>query len=113
MSSIPEYDLHGRGMLVDDALVMLERLISSARSGGPGLFAVVTGYGSSGGTSKIKSAVLAACRKYKKQNHIRGFLDGEKAGDMFSEEFLAFPDAASIPVVYHRVANPGVVIIRV
>lgn len=113
MNSIPEYDLHGRGMLVDDALARLECLISSARSGGPKLFAVVTGYGSSGGTSKIKSAVLTACRRYKKQNHIRGYLDGEKAGDMFSEEFLSFPDAASIPAMYHRMANPGIVIIRV
>ena len=113
MTSMPEYDLHGRGMLVDDALAMLERLISSARGGGPRLFAVVTGYGSSGGTSKIKEAVLATCQKYKRLNHIRGFLDGEKAGDMFSPEFLAFPDAASIPAMYHRMANPGIVIIRV
>lgn len=113
MNSLPEYDLHGRGMLVDDALSKLERLISTARGGGPKLFAVVTGYGSSGGTSLIKSAVLAACRKYKRQNHIRGFLDGEKAGDMFSPEFLAFPDAASIPAMYHRMANPGIVLIRV
>ena len=100
-------------MLVDDALAKLERIVSSARGGGPKLFAVVTGYGSSGGTSKIKDAVLAACRKYKRLNHIRGFLDGEKAGDVFSDEFLAFPDAASIPAVYHRTANPGIVIIRV
>lgn len=112
-NSIPEYDLHGRGMRVDDALAMLERIVSSARSRGPRLFAVVTGYGSSGGTSKIKSAVLAACRKYKRQNHIRGFLDGEKAGDMFSAEFLSFPDAASIPAAYHRSPNPGIVIIKV
>ena len=52
-------------MLVDDALAKLERIITSARGGGHGLFAVVTGYGSSGGTSKIKESVLSACRKYK------------------------------------------------
>lgn len=113
MGMLPEYDLHERGMRVDDALSKLERIISAARGGGPKLFAVVTGYGSSGGTSKIKSAVIAACRKYRRQNHIRGYLDGEKAGDMFSPEFLAFPNAAAIPAEYHRTANPGIVIIRV
>ena len=110
---IEEYDLHGRGMMVDDALARLNRIVSAARAGGPRLFAVVTGYGSSGGTSRIKSAVLAACRKYKQQNHIRGYLDGEFAGDMFSPQFLAFPDAASIPAQYHRSPNPGIVFIRV
>lgn len=113
MGALPEYDLHGRGMRVDDALAKLERIVSSARASGPRLFAVVTGYGSSGGTSKIKTAVLSACRTYLRQNHIRGFLDGEKAGDLFSREFLSFPDAASIPAPYHRTANPGIVIIRV
>ncbi len=110
---VPEYDLHGRGMRVDDALAEFERLVSAARGGGPKLFAVVTGYGSSGGTSRIKSAVLAACRTYRRQNHIRGFLDGEFAGDMFSEPFLAFPDAASLPAHYQRTPNPGLVFVRI
>ena len=110
---IEEYDLHGRGMMVDDALARLDRIVSAARAGGPSLFAVVTGYGSSGGTSRIKSAVLAACRRYRRQNHIKGFLDGEFAGDMFSPQFLAFPDAAAIPARYHRSPNPGIVFIRV
>ena len=92
MKAVPEYDLHGRGMLVDDATSELDRLISRARNGGARVFAVVTGYGSTGGTSRIKSAVLATCRKYKKQNHICGFLDGEYAGDIFPKQFLSFPD---------------------
>ena len=113
MRDLPEYDLHARGMLVDDATSELDRLVSRARGGGTRIFAVVTGYGSSGGTSRIKSAVLAACRKYLKQNHIRGFLDGECAGDMFSAQFLAFPDTGAIPVAYKRSPNPGVVFIAV
>ena len=81
----PEYDLHPNGARVDDALAQLNRIVSSARGGGASVFAVITGYGSSGGTAMIKSAVLAACRKYKRQNHIRGFLDGEFAGAVFRE----------------------------
>ena len=109
----PEYDLYVRGLRVDDATSELDRLVSRARNGGVRAFAVVTGYGSSGGTSRIKSAVLAVCRKYLKQNHIRGFLDGEYAGDMFSKQFLSFPDCGLIPVAYKRSPNPGVVIIAV
>ena len=113
MREIPEYDLHLPGMRVDDALSMFERIISSARNGGPKIFAVVTGYGSSGGTSKIKSSVIAQCRKYLKQNHIRGYLDGENAGDMFSPEFLSFPDVSMIPISYKRSPNPGIVFVAV
>ena len=113
MREIPEYDLHVRGMRVDDATSELDRLISRARNGGARVFAVVTGYGSSGGTSRIKSAVLAACRKYRKQNHIRGFLDGEYAGDIFSKQFLSFPDCGLIPNDYKRCPNPGIVFIAV
>ena len=113
MRELPEYDLHARGMRVDDATSELDRLISRARNGGVRVFGVVTGYGSSGGTSRIKSAVLAACRKYLKQNHIRGCLDGERAGDIFSKQFMSFPDTGAIPVAYKRSPNPGIVFIAV
>ena len=81
-NDITEYDLHPRGARVDDAVARLNRIVAAERNGGAGLFAVITGYGSSGGTAMIKNAVLAACMKYKRQNHIRGFLDGEYAGDI-------------------------------
>ena len=113
MRDLPEYDLHARGMRVDDATSELERLVARARNGNARVFAVVTGYGSSGGTSRIKSAVLAASRKYLKQNHIRGFLDGEHAGDIFSKQFLSLPDTGAIPVDYKRSPNPGIVFIAV
>ena len=74
---IEEFDLHPRGARVDDALARLDRIISYARGGGPSIFAVVTGYGSSGGTAMIKNAVIDACRRYRRQHHIRGYLDGE------------------------------------
>ena len=110
---IVEFDLHGRGMRVDDALERLERIVSSARARGPQFFAVVTGYGSSGGTSLIKSAVLEACRRYRRQNHIHGFLDGEEAADFLTPNTLAFPMTASIPARYRRSPNPGLVFICV
>ena len=66
--SFPEYDLHPSGARVDDAVAQLNRIVSSARGGGANLFAVITGYGSSGGTAMIKGAVLAACRQYLRQH---------------------------------------------
>ena len=111
--SFPEYDLHPSGARVDDALAQLNRIVSSARGGGASVFAVITGYGSSGGTAMIKSAVLAACRRYVRQRHIRGFLDGEYAGDIFSAQYQAFPEASRVPVRYKRTPNPGIVFICV
>lgn len=110
---IAEYDLHPRGMKVDEAVARLDRIVSSERSCGRGVFAVVTGYGSTGGTAMIKSAVLAQCRRYLRQNHIRGFLDGEFAGDIFSAQALAFPELCSLPAAAKRSPNPGVVYIAV
>ena len=66
---------------------------------------------SSGGTAMIKSAVLAACRRYLRQRHIRGFLDGEYAGDIFSAQYQSFPAADRVPVAYKRSPNPGLVFI--
>ena len=99
--------------MVEDALSSLERIVSQARASGPKLFAVITGYGSSGGTARIKDAVLARCRRYLAQNHIRGYLDGEKAGDVFCAEFIAFPETWSIPPAMKRSPNPGVVFVAV
>lgn len=113
MSELAEYDLHPAGMRADEALSELDRIVSRARASGHRVFAVITGYGSSGGTSLIKTAVLDACRRYVRQNHIRGYLDGEKAGDMFSPEFLAFPDWPQLPLACRRSPNPGVVFIAV
>ena len=110
-ASLPEYDLHVRGARVDDALAQLERIVSAARGGGQSVFAVITGYGSSGGTAMIKSAVIAACRRYLRQNHIAGFLDGEYAGDIFSPQYQSFPAADRIPASYKRSPNPGLVFI--
>lgn len=113
MMELVEYDLHPRGARVDDALAQLERVISAERARAPSLFAVVTGYGSSGGTAKIKASVLSACRRYLQLRHIRGYLDGEFAGDMFSPQGMAFPDMARLPVSARRAPNPGVVYICV
>ena len=99
--------------MVEDALSSLERIVSQARASGPNLFAVITGYGSSGGTAMIKDAVLKRCRRYVAQNHIRGYLDGEKAGDVFCAEFIAFPETWSIPAALKRSPNPGIVFIAV
>ena len=112
-NAIPEYDLHPAGASTEDALAILERIVASARRGNARVFVLITGYGSSGGTAKIKSAVLAKCRKYLAQRHIRGFLDGEFAGDMFSQQYMAFPAAAEIPVSYKRSPNPGIVFVCV
>ena len=113
-SDMVEYDIHRRGIHTDEALAMFSRIVSSERAKGRGgIFAVVTGYGSTGGTSLIKSAVLAACRRYMKQNHIKGFLDGEFAGDFFSPQCMAFPAASMIPVRYRRSPNPGLVFVCV
>ena len=113
MAVMPEYDLHANGMRVDDALARFDRIVSAARNGGDKVFAVVVGYGSTGGTSRIKTALLDACKKYIRQNHIRAFLDGEYAGDMFSPQFMAFPDFPQIPIQYRRCPNPGMIFVSV
>ena len=97
MKAVPEYDLHGRGMLIDDATSELDRLISRARNGGARVFAVVTGYGSTGGTSRIKSAVLAACRKYKSRTTSAGSWTANTPATSSRSSSFRSPTAASSP----------------
>ena len=113
MRRIAEYDLHRRGMTTEDALSELERLVSRARTHSPCLMIVMTGYGSSGGTSLIKEAVLRRCATLMRLNHIRGYLDGEYAGDLFAPQARSFPCAAELPSFYRCCPNPGTVIIAV
>ncbi|MBQ3314916.1 MAG: hypothetical protein IJG70_03040 [Kiritimatiellae bacterium] len=61
--------------------------------------------------ASFPEAVVSACRRYLRQNHIAGFLDGEFAGDIFSVQYQSFPAAARIPVAYKRSPNPGLVFI--
>lgn len=108
--SLAEYDLHKRGMRVDEALALLERVVSQERGSGA-VVSLVTGYGSTGGTAMIKEAVIAKCAEYVRLNHIRGYLDGEYAGDPFSTQALSFPDLWALPPSAKRSPNPGVVYI--
>lgn len=110
---IREYNLHGKGVRADDAVAKLDLIVSSERARGEGVFAVVTGYGSTGGTSIIKTAVLEACRDYLRTNHIRGYLDGDKAGDLFCDEALRFPAMGELPLQARMIPNPGVIYIAV
>ncbi len=108
-----EYDIHAPGMRADDATAALERIVSDERARGSGVFAVITGYGSRGGTSVIRDAVLRACSRYAALNHIRGYMPGDQAGDPFAPLHASFPDAWSIPARYKRSPNPGMVFICV
>ena len=71
MKVLPEYDLHARGMRVDDATI----------------FGVVTGYGSSGGTSRIngESASMLA-QELEKIRKEKGITQGELARRMGTKQ---------------------------
>ena len=109
----PEYDLHPRGAHVDDAISMFRRIVIEARSFGPSVFGVITGHGSSGGTARIRSAILDECKLMAAGGNIRGYLPGECAGDIFTSEYLSFPETQAVPVRYKRSPNPGIIFIAV
>lgn len=67
-------EFHGRVPLSE----IEKRLRVLAR--GQKAFKILTGYGSSGGTSRSKEEAIKALRRMKKQGVIKGFIPGEEAG---------------------------------
>jgi Smr domain len=62
---------------VNEALLRLDRAITSARQDGIALVKLIHGYGSSGVGGRIKEEVASALARHKRSSLIRDFIPGE------------------------------------
>ena len=71
---------------------------------------VITGYGSTGGSSKIKKAVIERLEEYKDKKYIKDFICGDEL-DIFNKKYQNFKYLALSPTEVKRIQNKGAVYI--
>lgn len=104
------FDLHLKGSTVKDALYNLEIAIKLAKKSKERILCLIVGYGSSGGSHKIKSMVIEALDELVKCNKVKEFICGNEL-DLFNEKFLKLKLAHLIPDICKKRRNPGEIIV--
>lgn len=71
---------------------------------------VITGYGSTGGSSKIKNAVIKRLEEYKESNYIKDFICGEEL-DIFNPKYQNFKYRSLLTDDIKKIQNKGAIYI--
>ena len=71
---------------------------------------VITGYGSTGGSSKIKNAVIKRLEEYKEKNYIKDFICGDEL-DIFNIKYQNFKYRNLLTEDIKRIRNKGAIYI--
>ena len=71
---------------------------------------VITGYGSTGGTSKIKNAVIERLEELKTQKYIKDYICGNEL-DIFNLKYQNFKYRDLIPEYVKKIRNSGAIYI--
>lgn len=103
-------DLHLKGTTVASALHDLDQTISLARKSREKVICLIVGYGSSGGTHKIKTAIIEELEVKKNKNNIKEYIVGSDL-DMFNPKYLNLKFKELIPEDVKRKRNPGEIIV--
>ena len=79
-------DLHLKKETVSTALYNLKEQIKLARATKEKIICFIVGYGSTGGSHKIRNAVLEQLKELKDKNQIKDYILGSNI-DIFDEKF--------------------------
>ena len=89
-------DLHLKNETVETACYNLMETIKLARATRERVLCLIVGYGSTGGTHKIKTAVLERLSELQSKNQVKGFIEGNEI-DMFNPKYLSLKNHEFIP----------------
>ena len=103
-------DLHLKKETVDTAIANLYSSINIARRTKEKLICLIVGYGSTGGTHKIKTAIENELNELKNKNQIKGFINGNEL-DIFNVKYQNFKYKMLLTEEVKRSKNPGAVYI--
>ena len=102
-------DIHSNKETVNDALYLLDLALKKAKRDKDNILCLITGYGSKGGTHKIRTAILERLEEYKNSNRIKAFILG---GDIdYGEKYIAFLKSAPRFYNVQKERNNGVIYI--
>lgn len=99
-------DFHG--LTVSSALYELNVFLKYSKQHKRKVVGLITGYGASGKTHKIKTAVLEVLSDLKEKKYLKDFLKGEDV-DLFNASFLQFPYRHLLDEDIKRRPNKGAI----
>lgn len=103
-------DLHLKNENVESAVVNLYSSIKLAKKTKEKILCLVVGYGSTGGTHKIKTAVENELEELKRKNQIKGYINGNDI-DIFNIKYQKLKNKELIPKDIINRRNPGEIIV--
>ncbi len=103
-------DIHSNKETVSAALYQLGEAIRLARRDKDKLLCVIVGYGSTGKTHKIRTAVIDELTNLKINNNIKGFICGNNL-DLFDPIYHGFEYRDRIPDSEKKKQNKGAIYI--
>lgn len=74
------------------------------------LLCLIVGYGSNGGSHKIRNNVITLLDEYKDSNRIKDYILGSDI-DIFNFKYQSFLGKDKIPVEFKNRVNPGVILV--
>lgn len=103
-------DLHLKKETVDTAIANLYSSINIARKTKEKVICLIVGYGSTGGTHKIKTAIENELNKLKNKNTIKGYINGNEI-DIFNVKYQTLIHKELIPKEVINRKNPGEILV--
>lgn len=107
-----QVDLHGHSETTKDALYQLKKAIELARKSKDHAVCLIVGYGSTGGSHKIKTTVLECLNEMLAKRQIRAFILGSHL-DIFDVNYQKLSDAQKklVSEKLGKTHNPGEVVV--
>ena len=102
-------DIHYKMPTVANALEHLDLFLKEVKRSEK-IVEVITGYGSTGGSSKIKNAVIKRLEEYKEKKYIKDFICGNEL-DIFNVKYQNFKYLNLIPTEIKKTQNKGAIYI--
>lgn len=102
-------DIHYGKPTVANALEHLEIFLKEVKRSEK-IVEVITGYGSTGGSCKIKNAVIERLEELKEKNYIKDYIFGNEL-DIFNKKYQNFKYRSLIPDSVKKMCNPGAIYI--
>lgn len=107
-----QIDLHGHGETVKAALYQLEKAIELTRKSKEHAVCLIVGYGSTGGSHKIRTAVLECLNEMLVKRQIKAFILGSQL-DIFDINYQKLSDTQKklVSEKLGKTHNPGEVVV--
>ena len=103
-------DLHQKDATVSSAIENMKQSLKLCRHTKEKVVCFIVGYGSTGGTHKIKTAILEELDKLMQAHQIKGFILGSEI-DIFNPKYQNLKGREYLDKECHNRKNPGEVIV--